>query len=417
MERLALDDSQYLVRALLNLNGSINGTTRKDDEELWVELADNKRLRLTSYRLGIRARVASSSEEVSLVQNNCRREKDGAERPVTMAVAPGGQLSDIMAHSEMSMASSTMTLNSMTSHSTTSYSMATQSSTQNGLPKVVSFSRLQFKASTGNSNRKSRQFFVMDLALYGFVEGTTTDPVCLAVASSVPVAVRGRSPSYYERPNEASDAANKHFPASPLSPSVYVGFDGINLATSPLLSPSRVPSPLDEANRFADAITQLPAFAAYLQAMSPSPNAVDNVLMTSPQHPAMATFPVSPQHSPLVPLPVSPRVTSQFLAPSPMNVQRRRDSWSTPNVQGLLHPHPHAVALGGPARRNSTGLPQDFLSPMTLSLAMGEQQGIAAAEKPLVQEAKGQAMATPYSPDGITDETLDLYLSSFMVDQ
>ncbi|OLY83038.1 Protein pacG [Smittium mucronatum] len=125
----------------------------------------------TNFSVGVFGRDLNSNKQVELIQHTAKREKGSQHSPIIMPInidqdpGLGGNINN---------------------HAT------------------ITFKRIQFKNSTINSNKRNttQQYYVLEIRLFANCPNGVQIPI--AINTSKPIVVRGRSPGYYPENHKLS---------------------------------------------------------------------------------------------------------------------------------------------------------------------------------------------------------------------
>jgi meiosis-specific transcription factor NDT80 len=182
----------------------------------WVELEPGHFHPIIGYRLGINAQVADDGgTHVELVQHTTKRDKGPQCIPIPQPILPGGSLDNswlqLMMAEELARNGKQHQQQQQDDHQPLSEILMTgedlNGSDNNHYCKparvqdIVSFDRLQFRSATANNGKRrtSQQYFALSFNLFADIrnEDGSIGSHLIARSLSVPLVVRGRSPSHY----------------------------------------------------------------------------------------------------------------------------------------------------------------------------------------------------------------------------
>jgi hypothetical protein len=143
--------------------------------------------RVTGFKITIGARVHASDQKIiDLVQHTPKRDKGPQLKPALNLMMPGGDVERHAHHDSTDIDEEKAALSGNIA--------------EGDLPRVVTYERIQFKQATANNGKRraAQQYFSLIVEAYAVILGAQgTEDVRVAVVSSRPVVVRGRSPGHY----------------------------------------------------------------------------------------------------------------------------------------------------------------------------------------------------------------------------
>jgi hypothetical protein len=191
-----LNDNDYVCyrRNYFQLSASYS----LEREDSLTVILDGRQVDVINFNVAIHARVDSGNKEIGLVQHTAKRDKGPQLTPSPKTLQPGG---DPFAYMD-----------------------------ENNHNRVATFERIQFKSATANNGKRraAQQFFYVIVELNALTE---KGEVLIGQSQSVPLIVRGRSPSHYTDENVHS-AVSMNSQTSPFPKT-----------DSPFPSPYRFPTP------------------------------------------------------------------------------------------------------------------------------------------------------------------------------
>ncbi|KAL1921330.1 uncharacterized protein VTP21DRAFT_11046 [Calcarisporiella thermophila] len=166
----------FQVSSALSVQG-VNYPLAEPETPCLIEV-DGQHYTVTQFLIGLSARVSNSDKRIELVQHTPKRDKGPQTTPMPKPIRAGGDLNLA--------------------------TIGTQ-------PNIATFERIQFKTATANNGKRraAQQYYILLNELHAYCDNG--QQICVAVAQSSPLVVRGRSPGHY------SDNQGRYSPMVPLS--------------------------------------------------------------------------------------------------------------------------------------------------------------------------------------------------------